>query len=77
VVEGTDATVKVVLISLAVIPPVAEKSSKTTVSPTLRPCVTVVVIVMFALDDAVVTVPLKKVPTGFCLKYVQPPKGFK
>ena len=30
-----------------------------------------------ALDEAVVTVPLKKVPTGFCLKYVQPPKGLR
>ena len=58
-------------------PPVAAKSSRTTVSPTLRLCTAVVVTVIFALDDAVVTVAVKKVPTGFCLKVVQPPKGFK
>ena len=58
-------------------PPVAAKSSKTIVSPTSKLCTTVVVTVMFALDDVVVTVPLKNVPTGFCLKNVQPPKGFR
>ena len=77
VVEGTVAIVKVVLISLAVMPPVATKFSKTTVSPTLRPCATVVVTVMFALDEAVVTVAVKNVPIGLSLKNVQPPKGFR
>ena len=58
-------------------PPVAAKSSKTIVSPTNKLCVTVVVTDMFALDEAVVTVPLKNVPTGLDLKNVQPPKGLR